>query len=114
MKQQEATYIDIMAVGINRWANEKGFWADHGDIPAGLVKSQKIMLIVTELAELVEGLRKPVPSSIPGFTNEEEEAADTMIRLLDYCGQYNLRIGAAVLAKMEVNEGRPFKHGKEF
>lgn len=121
--------LDELALAINVWANKKGFWdkpvAIH-DAVAGsfspnaaeymvrLIKSQKIMLVVTELAELVEGLRKPADSSLVGYTNEEEEVADSIIRLLDYSGQYGLRIGEAVLAKMAFNEGRPYQHGKAF
>jgi hypothetical protein len=53
-----------------------------------------VLLVVTELAELTEGIRKPsTPSSVEGITNEEEEMADTIIRCLDYCGHYGLRWG---------------------
>lgn len=114
--------IDALATSINDWACRKGFW-EFDVIPQSekdaiwlrnQIKATKIMLVVTELAECVEGIRKEVPSSIEGFTNEEEEIADAIIRLLDYCGQYELRIGEAVLAKMAFNEGRPFRHGKAF
>lgn len=109
--------IDILAQEINLWANKKGFW-DFG-IPGllpdnPLVKSTKVMLVVTELSELVEGIRKPVESQLSDFTNEEEEIADAIIRLLDYSGQYNLRVGQAILAKMAFNEGRSYKHNKQF
>ena len=109
--------IDTLAKEINLWANKKGFWdfSLPGLLPDNvLVKSTKIMLVVTELSELVEGLRMPVISQLEGFTNEEEEIADAIIRLLDYSGQYNLRVGEAVLAKMAFNEGRPHKHNKQF
>jgi hypothetical protein len=51
---------------------------------------------------------------MPGFTNEEEEVADQIIRLLDYAGEYKLRIGECIRAKMMKNEGRPYQHGKAF
>jgi len=115
--------LNKLATAINNWAYTKGFWdsASNGVVTNELrrellakTKAQKLMLIVSEVSELLEGLRKPVESGLEGFTNEEEEAADVIIRMLDYAGQYQLRIGEAVLAKMAKNEGRPFKHGKEF
>lgn len=115
--------VQNLAEGINQWAKGKGFW-DEGGFSALtlsqrqrillLEKSQKILLVVTELAELTEGLRKDIPSSIEGFTNEEEEVADAIIRLFDFAGQYKMQIGDAIGAKMAKNENRPFKHGKLF
>lgn len=118
--------LNALAKDIFSWADAKGFWpmivddkliepySKSAERLMLAVKSQKIMLVVTELAELVEGLRKPEPASIEGFTHEEEEVADAIIRLLDYAGAYGLRVGEALAAKMVKNEGRPFRHGKEF
>lgn len=112
-----ATVVTLLARDINRWAVGKGFW-DFGaaapDVNAGVVKMTKLMLVVTELAECAEGLRKNNDDETFGFSNEEEEIADTIIRLLDYAGQYHLRIGEAINAKMARNEGRPYRHGKAF
>lgn len=122
-----ATCITLLARDINRWAVGKGFWEfDTGDtieerlIPTAhyLVKATKLMLVVTELAEGVEGIRKSAGCSFDDgvniFTNEEEEITDAIIRLLDYAGEYRLRIGEAINAKMAHNEGRPHRHGKGF
>jgi len=115
--------LQSLAEEITKWAHEKGFWPEHGvatltiETRVALInmeKTQKIMLVVTELAELTEGLRKAADSSTAGFTNEEEEVADAIIRLLDYAGRYRLRIGDALGAKMTKNEGRPYQHGKRF
>lgn len=79
---------------------------------------EKLMLIVTELSEGFEGVRKDgfdrPDEHCPTFSNFEIEIADTFIRLFDLCGAFNLRIGEAVLAKHEYNKGRPHKHGKAF
>lgn len=119
--------LDMLASSIFAWANNKGFWDVTAELAQAtarcqkslvmlekLVKAQKLALITTETSEALEGVRKDADSSIPGFSNEEEEMADQLIRVLDYCGAYGLRIGEAVAAKMAKNEGRPFKHGKMF
>lgn len=86
-------------------------------------KSEFLMLIVSELAEVMEGVRKSLPSDkLPGFTSEEEEMADTLIRCFDYCGGYGLRIGEAFVAKLHYNlhradhkvENRLALDGKKF
>lgn len=124
------TVFDHLAERINRWAQGKGFWDRPDRLRAlcandpevkhyveNLVKSQKQMLVVTEGAELIEGLRKPTEANDhdpEAFTNEEVEVADQIIRLLDYAGEYKLRIGQCLLAKMVKNEARPHRHGKSF
>lgn len=123
------TGINEYSAYISEWANKKGFWkftypqpGESTDLVIDrlipndhyLVKSTKIMLMVSELGEMLEGIRKPVASKMEGFTNEEEELADFVIRAMDYAGQYNLRLAEAIIAKMAINEGRPHKHGKTF
>lgn len=39
------------------------------------------------------------------------EAADILIRLLDFCGRYNIDLGDEYIRKMTYNRTRPFKHG---
>ena len=123
-----AESVTTLAADIFDWALNKGFWGDEWEVmknhnvPVEILNSvremkkcQKLLLIVSEISELMEGLRATNNIvSLGHFTNEEEEAADVMIRLLDYCGRYKLRIGAALMAKMAKNEGRPFLHGKTF
>lgn len=72
-----------------------------------------LMLVVSELAEMLEAMRDGDGESkkIPGFSCEEEELADAVIRILDFAGRKNYRLGAAILAKHEFNKTRPHKHG---
>lgn len=99
---------------------DKGFWPLErvGNIDRVASeernKGEMIALMHSELSELLEGIRKPAVSSIPPFTNEEEELADLLIRAFDYAGGFNLRLGQAVLAKMEYKAKREKKHGKAF
>lgn len=66
---------------------------------------EKLMLVVTEVAEAAEAYRK---DDRVGF---HEEIADTIIRLLDICGSVHIDIEAEVKAKMERNRDREYKHG---
>ena len=116
--------LDMLALDINAWADGKGFNKPPIVLPqdtpeAGqlklLIKSSMIALMHSELSELLEGLRKP--KHIPdenALTNEEEEVADLIIRALHYAGKYDLRIGEAIYRKMQINQGRPYLHGKRF
>lgn len=127
----DAVRIGINALTIEAFGNSEahGFWGDYqltGELiaNAGLnaslgdkyvidTKLSKIALIVSELGEAVEGIRKPhADEHCPEFTSEEIELADAIIRIGDYAGAFNLRLEGALLAKMAYNRSRPFKHGK--
>lgn len=77
---------------------------------------KRLALAIGELNEAVEAIRKDIKVSehLPEFTGVEEEVADCIIRLLDFAGQRNLRLGAAIKAKLEFNKTRGRKHGKLF
>ncbi len=72
-------------------------------------------LIASEVHEMIDTLRAPEPEVAPriggDFTHEEEEAADTFIRHLDYCAWRKLRLGAAVVAKLGANRRRGHRFG---
>ena len=126
-KEGFAALINQCAKDIHTWARGKGFWhipdklfalmgssAEVFKFVDDLVRVRKMALVTTETSEAVEGIRKPVHSSIPGFDNDTEEQADQIIRILDYCGSRGLPIGECIAAKMAKNEGRPHLHGKSF
>ena len=113
--------LDDLAVYCYGAAKAKGFWDDE---PVSLADAMslthyfgnKLMLIVGELSEAHEGLRKGNGPSdhIPEFSALEEELADVLIRVFDLSGRLQLRLNDAVRAKLEFNRERPFKHGKKF
>ena len=92
---------------LNEWsahchhiAKEKGFWDKERNV------GESLMLIVTELAEAMEGHRKQDDA------NFREELADAFIRLFDLCGGLGIDIEKEIVAKSERNKTRPYKHGK--
>lgn len=114
--QEYALFIELwhrIAGRIHSTNKQKGFW------PANVEdrnKSEAIMLVVTELAEGVEGIRhgNPPDDKVPDFTSAEAEMADAIIRLMDMGEGFRWRIAEALVAKQEYNTTRAHKHGKLF
>jgi NTP pyrophosphatase (non-canonical NTP hydrolase) len=101
---QLSAKIHLTAVSKGWWEKERNF-------------RELIALMHSELSEALEGERHGNPPSehIPAFSAVEEEFADTIIRILDTCYKRQYRLGEAILAKMEFNQGRAHKHvGKAF
>jgi hypothetical protein len=68
---------------------------------------ERFALMHSEISEAMEAHRKGLMcEKLPEFTGTEEELADALIRILDYCGDNNLRIGEAFVAKMKYNRNR--------
>lgn len=96
---------------IHKTAVEKGFW--EGERNDG----EAIALMHQELSEALDGLRdgNPVSEKIGApFTQVEEEMADLVIRVMDFCAGRGHHLPEAILAKMAYNLGREYKHGRKF
>jgi NTP pyrophosphatase (non-canonical NTP hydrolase) len=66
-----------------------------------------IALIHSELSEALEAGRKDLVSDhLPDFSGVEEELADVLIRVFDLAGALGIRLGAALIAKLEYNRTR--------
>jgi len=72
------------------------------------------MLIVSEVAEATEAVRKGVPEiNILSAKPEGEaiELADVVIRIADYFGSKGWDLERAIQMKMDYNETRSHRHG---
>lgn len=88
----------------------------------------RLMLMVSELAEALEDIRKgnwdislydtvednghDYARQVYHPTGLPIELADLAIRLGDYCGWLGIDLQGAIKIKAEYNKTRPYKHGK--
>jgi len=96
--------INEWAEYISEWRERKGFETSWANMP------EKLLLVITEIAEAAEALR----DNPTGSDNFKEELADTAIRLLDIVGTVGINLDEEIDKKMQINEGRPIKHGRQF
>lgn len=109
---------------LSRLAHEnsrsKGFWSLIDELKSHprfmeievLWKLSRAALQHSEISEAVEGVRKNLPDDhLPHRSMEVAELADTVIRILDYAGGYNMPLAEVILEKMAYNSKRPFMHG---
>jgi NTP pyrophosphatase (non-canonical NTP hydrolase) len=91
---------------VHELAQEKGWWDDERE-PGTL-----IALMHSELSEGLEALREGNWYDKDGVA---EEMADTVIRIMDFCENYDIDLEEEVIKKHNYNKGRDQKHGgKEF
>ena len=81
--------------------------------------TETMMMVNTELCEVVEELRKPEPVAFgKSETGKPEgwhvEVADAVIRLLDFAAFHNIDLDSIMVSKLEYNRTRGIRHGKKF
>lgn len=91
-------------------AREAGWWPELDLRRAGLddrTISQKLLLIVTEIAEATEGHRQGLmDDKIPHRTMFEMELSDAVIRILDLAGATGCDLATTIAEKLEFNKTR--------
>lgn len=106
--RQQAVAIQSMVEECHGRAKAAGWYTDPttGE-PIQRNLAEMMALEHSEISERLEAVRKDLPSDhLPGFSGEAEEAADGLIRLLDYCGLRGINLGEAYQAKILYNENR--------
>jgi len=101
--------FNIISDNVHETAKEKGWWeTDRND-------GELIALIHSELSEALEALRNnnPPDDKIPEFSGAEAELADVIIRIMDFTAARKYRIAEALVAKIEMNKTRSYKHGNK-
>src|ERR1043165_6063410 len=88
-------------------------WWDNGYLDNPLTFSNKLMLVVSELAEAMEADRKGLnDDKLTHRDGREVELADAVIRLFDLAGAYEFDLAGAIVEKMAFNAKRR-DHKKE-
>ena len=88
----QAAHSDAVAAGWHDTPREKGTF---------------LMLMVSEIAEAMEGERKDLmDDKLPHRKMAEVELADVVIRVADYCGMCGYDLEGAVREKMAYNRVR--------
>lgn len=104
---ETADQINFLGYVINQWNNHVGWWHENSN------SGEKMMLMVSEIAEAMEADRKDKNDDhLPNRKGVEVELADAIIRILDYSAQKKLDVGGALVEKFMYNMDRA-DHKKE-
>lgn len=104
-------------------SRHSGWYSNLDGSPKDRNVPEMLALIHSEVSETLEAYRKDLQGEhIMGFSGVEEELADVIIRVCDLAGYLHVRLGEAVLAKLEYNskrkdhklEARGLPGGKKF
>lgn len=87
--------------------NNAKWWHDANGKPIERNKGELICLMHSELSEMMEGERKDLmDDKLPHMKMAQVEAADVLIRLLDYCAAFGYDLEAAYQEKTAFNKIR--------
>lgn len=119
-----ASAINLFAADCHAASRRAGWYTDlHTGKALNRNVPEMLMLIVSEIAEGMEGFRKKLQDDkLPHRPMIEVELADAMIRIGDLASFLGLDLGGAIVEKMRFNatrkdhtiEGRKAAGGKAF
>jgi len=105
-QQDHATAINALAAHLHSKSASAGWWNDI-DPSDPYVAATKLMLIVSEISEAMEGIRKDlIDDKLPHRKMGEVELADALIRICDLASALGYDLGGAVVEKVAYNDNR--------
>ncbi len=114
--QEQVTDADIICHGIKLAIEDShsaavacGWYTDlDTEQPKKMNDGERFMLMVSEIAEAMEGVRKNLmDDKLPHRRMVEVELADLLIRVFDFAGANNLDLAGAYIEKRAFNDHRP-------
>ena len=114
------TNLNDLAHEIYLANQQKGFWDKERNV------GEVLMLITSELGEAMEAHRKGRKADWFAYDNQnaaftesikdsfEDELADAIIRILDFCGGTGIDIQRHIDEKLIYNSTRERLHGKQY
>lgn len=103
---------NMLVIACHGASMNAGWWRDlhtgQSILDRPHVVGEKLMLVVSEIAEAMEGHRKGLKDDkLPHRPMIEVELADAVIRICDLAGALDLDLGGAIKEKLEYNKHRP-------